>query len=59
MKQESFFCFPNLEHGMFSREFPFCLFINYAYLCTWIGRHLKEAILWGTISRGLKWKNKT
>ena len=27
MKQESFFfCFPNLEHGMFSREFPFCLF---------------------------------
>ena len=30
------FCFPNSDHVMFSREFAFCLFINYAYTCTWI-----------------------
>ena len=27
-------------------EFAFCLFISYAYKCTWIGRHLKETVLW-------------
>ena len=30
------FCFPNSDHVMFSREFAFCLFINYAYMCRWI-----------------------
>ena len=24
---------------MFSREFVFCLFINYAYICTWMHVH--------------------
>ena len=31
---------------MFVWEFAFCLFISYAYICTWIGRHLKETVLW-------------
>ena len=30
------FCFPNSDHGMFSWEFAFCLFINYAYICRWM-----------------------
>ena len=30
------FRFPNSDHFMFSREFAFCLFINYAYVCTWM-----------------------
>ena len=33
------FCFPNSDHVMFSREFAFCLFINYAYMCRWIYVH--------------------
>ena len=33
------FCFLTSEHVMFSREFPFCLFINYAYICTWMHVH--------------------
>ena len=33
------FCFPNSDHVMFSREFVFCLFINYAYMCRWIYVH--------------------
>ena len=45
------FCFPNSDHVMFSREFAFCLFINYDTCAggfTCIGRHLKEIILLGT-----------
>ena len=29
-------CFPNSDHVMFSREFFFCLFINYVYIYTWM-----------------------
>ena len=36
------FCFPNSDHVMFSREFAFCLFINYAYICTCIRRNLRK-----------------
>ena len=33
-------CFINSDHVMFSREFAFCPFINYAYLmCTWMHAH--------------------
>ena len=35
---------------MFPREFTFSSFINYAYICTCIRRHLKETVLWGTIT---------
>ena len=31
---------------MFVWEFAFCLFTSNAYKCTWIGRHLKETVLW-------------
>ena len=27
------------------RNFPLCLFINVAYICTWIGQKVKEAVL--------------
>ena len=30
------FRFPNSDHVMFSREFAFCLFINYAHICLWM-----------------------
>ena len=30
------FCFPNLDHVIFSRECAFGLFINHAYICTWM-----------------------
>ena len=45
------FCFPNSDHVLFSMEFTICLFINYTYAGarTFIGRHLKETVLWGTI----------
>ena len=33
------FRFPNSDHFTFSREFAFCLFINYAYGCTWMHVH--------------------
>ena len=33
------FCFSNSDHVMFSREFAFCLFIDYAYMCGWIYAH--------------------
>ena len=33
------FCFPNSDHVMFSREFAFCLFINYAFICMWMHVH--------------------
>ena len=33
------FCFLNSDHVMFSREFAFCLFINYAYVVTWMHVH--------------------
>ena len=29
-------CFLNSDHVMFSREFAFCLFINYVYICMWM-----------------------
>ena len=35
-REECMICFPNSDHVMFSREFAFCLFINYAYIGTWI-----------------------
>ena len=54
------FNFPNTDYVILSRKFAFCLFINYAYklfhkLCKlfiykWIGRHLKETVLWSTIT---------
>ena len=53
--------FPNSGHLMFSREFTFRLFKNYAYICSWMhvqGRHLKETVLWDNIAYGLKWENK-
>ena len=31
---------------MFVWKFAFCLFTSNAYKCTWIGRHLKETVLW-------------
>ena len=33
------FRFPNTDHVMFSREFAFCLFINYAHIGTWMHLH--------------------
>ena len=44
------FCFPISDHVMFSWEFSFCLFTSYAYICTCIRRHLKETILWSSIT---------
>ena len=38
--------YPKLDH-VFSRYLTRCLFQNYAYLCTWIGKHLKETLLRG------------
>ena len=35
-REECMICFPNSDHVMFSREFAFCLFINYAYTGTWM-----------------------
>ena len=46
---------------MFSREFTFRLFKNYAHICSWMhvqGRQLKETVLWDNITYGLKWENK-
>ena len=34
---------------MFFWEFAFCLFVSYAYICTWIERHLKETVLWSNL----------
>ena len=50
------FSFPNSDHLIFSREFGFCLFINYTYKCTCLRQHLKETVLWGTITF---WNGKT
>ena len=53
--------FPNSGHLMFSREFTFRLFKNYAYICSWMhvqGRHLKGTVLWDNITYGLKWEDK-
>ena len=48
------FCFLNSDHMMFSRQFAFCLFINYAYVVTWMHVHKtkfeKKNVLWGTIT---------
>ena len=35
-REECMICFPNSDHVMFSREFAFCLVINYAYIGTWM-----------------------
>ena len=54
----SLYVLPNSDHMMFSREFPFCIFINYAYICTSMlctRQHLKETVAWGTIM----WSGKT
>ena len=51
------FRFPNSDHFMSSREFAFCLFINYAYVCTWMYVHKttfeKKKQFSGVPSRGL------
>ena len=47
------FCFPNSDHVIFSREFAFCLCINYVYIGNWMHLHktqLEKTILWGTIT---------
>ena len=36
------FCFLNSHHVMFSREFAFCLFINYAHIGTWMHVHMTK-----------------
>ena len=56
------FCFLNSDHMMFSRQFAFCLFINYAYVVTWMHVHktkFEKKLFSGVPSRGLKWENKT
>ena len=56
------FCLLNSHHVMFSREFAFCLFINYAHVGTWMHVHMtkfEKKQLSGVPSRGLKWENKT
>ena len=35
---------------MFPREFSFCFYINYAYICTCRWRHLKESVPWSNIT---------
>ena len=35
-REECMICFPNSDHVMFSREFASCLFVNYAYIGTWM-----------------------
>ena len=56
------FCFPNSDHVMFSREFAFCLFINYAFICMWMHVHKtkfeKKKQFCGVPSGGLKWEKK-
>ena len=52
-----FFLYVLISHMMFSREFAFCLFINYAYICMWMHVH-KQDDNWkkqfsGVASRGL------
>ena len=50
------FRFPNSDHFMFSREFAFCLFINYAYGGTWMHVHKTtfekkiNTVLWGSVT---------
>ena len=56
------FCFPNSDDVMFSREFAFFLFVNYAYVGTWMyvpKTKFEEKKFSGVSSRGLKWENKT
>ena len=57
------FRFPNSDHFMFSREFAFCLFINYAYVCTWMHVYKttfekKKTVLWGSVTWSVM-ENKT
>ena len=35
---------------MFPREFSFCFYIIYAYICTCTRRHLKESVPWSNIT---------
>ena len=48
---------------MFSREFAFFLFVNYAYIGTWMyvrkTKFEKKNQFSRVPSRGLKWENKT
>ena len=56
------FCFPNSDHVKFSRKFAFCLFIDYAYIDTWMHVHttkFERNSSLGVPSRGLRWENKT
>ena len=56
-------CVPNSDHVMFSKEFAFRLFINYAYMDTL--KHVnmmkfeKKKHFSGVPSHGLKWENST
>ena len=44
------FCFPISDHVMPSWEFSFRFFVNDAYICTCIRRHVKETILSSSIT---------
>ena len=42
--------FPNLDHGIFLKEFGLVVFINYAFERSWTRQRLKETVPWATIS---------
>ena len=57
------FRFLNSDHFMFSREFAFCLLVNYAYVCTWMHVYettfeKKKTFLWGSVTWSVM-ENKT
>ena len=45
-REECMICFPNSDHVMFSREFAFCLFINHAYIPTYISLQEEPEARW-------------
>ena len=51
------FYFPASDHMMLFREFAFCLFINSAYICTWM--HVLQTTFERDSSPCVKWENKT
>ena len=54
------FCFPNSDHVIFPREFPFCLFINYiTYIRTWVHVHKTTVERNSSLGYQEKWENKT
>ena len=44
------FCFPISDHVMFPREFSFCFYISYAYICKCRRRHLEGTVSWSNIT---------